>query len=152
MEMATSSRTYPSQGGILPVVGIPPFERGVKIISVLQGKLSQMTPELDIPLKCLVSSKNSFKYHWSNSPPFRTGELQVKKKPESAYHQVLGEDGFVVLVNFIEFLDLIFCTGLQKLLNFLEGCLSTVLGLALVHRLRGQQVNPLIAPFHGLDT
>lgn len=140
------------------MVGIPPFERGVKIISVLQGKLSQMTPELDIPLKCLVSSKNSlndsFKYHWSNSPPFRTGELQVKKEksPKLAYHQVLGEDGFVVLVNFIEFLDLIFCTSLQKLLNFLEGCLSTVLGLALVHRLRGQQVNPLIAPFHGLDT
>lgn len=74
------------------------------------------------------------------------------EKPELAYHQVLGEDGFVVLVNFIELLDLIFCTGLQKLLNFLEGCLRTILGLALVHRLRGQQVDPLIAPFHGLDT
>ena len=51
------------------------------------------------------------------------------------YHQVCGEDGFIVLVDSVELLDLVFCASLQKLLNFLEGRLSTLLGLTLVHRL-----------------
>lgn len=68
----------------------------------------------------------------------------------SPHQQVFGEDGLVVLEDLAELLDLIFCPRLQKPLELLEGGLRAILGLALVHRLRCQQVDALVTPLHGL--
>lgn len=89
---------------------------------------------------------------WQDSSAHPGVTPRCRHRPGSAHHQVFREDGFVVLVNFTELLDLILCASLQKFLDFLQGRLGAILGLALVHRLRGQQVDALVAPFHGLDT
>ena len=68
----------------------------------------------------------------------------------SPHQQVFGEDGLVVLEDLAELLDFILCPRLQKPLELLEGGLRAILGLALVHRLRCQQVDALVTPLHGL--
>lgn len=78
-----------------------------------------------------ISKTYFLKYsmEWVPSPQAPDGN------PRWHYQKVLVEDAFVFFVNLIELLNLIFCTSLQKLLDFLEGGLRTILGLALVHRL-----------------
>lgn len=107
---------------------------------------------LDISLKCPEPPRTGSRIPGNVVGAAPTCRQRAAASSPTAYPQVLGEDEFVVLVNFIELLDLIFCAGLQKLLDLLEGGLCAVLGLALVHRLGGQQVDAFIAPLHGLDT
>ncbi len=67
------------------------------------------------------------------------------------YPEVLCEHWLIVPPNSTQICQLVLIGRFQVTLNLLQRWLRPILWLTLIHRLRCQQVDPIITPFSGLE-
>lgn len=86
----------------------------------------------------------------STLPP--SSLLQTARVCVSPYLNVLGQNHLVLVVEVLQFRQLVLLCRLQEALDVGQSRLCPVLRLTLIHRLRGQQVDARLTPLVHLDT